>query len=154
MENIASVLEYVTLLGAGQGVLLAAVLLTGRRGNRRANRYLAGLMLALSIHLAVLMLGHGHYPDAVRHPHLLGWDVPVIFLYGPFAFLYIRTMTAQRTAPLGRDLWHGLPAGLVVLYMVPLYLGSAGEKTAWFNNSNFVTDVAAFVNFGVIDNEN
>ena len=147
MERFATLLEYIALLGAGQGVLLAAVLLTGQRGNRRANRYLAGLMLALSVHLVVIMLGHGHFPDTVRHSPLLGWDVPVIFLYGPFAFLYIRTMTAQRAAPLRRDLWHGLLAGLVALYMVPLYLSSAGEKTAWFNNSNFGTDVAAFVMF-------
>ncbi|PAP76433.1 helix-turn-helix transcriptional regulator [Rubrivirga marina] len=118
-------MEAVYLIGAAQGVFLAAVLAS--RGSL-PNRLLAGLVLAFSVDLAVAVY---HASEAaLRHPALIGLDLPIAFLYGPLLYLYVRAF-ADGTARLRpSDAWHLAPFVVAALFFVPLFLRTGPEKLA------------------------
>ena len=113
------------LLGAVQGVFLAAVL-ASRHRNAVPNRLLAGLMLVFSLDLAMAV----YHASAVsaRVPALIGLDLPIALLYGPLLYLYVRTLTSERPALRRADLWHLVPFALVTLFLVPFFLRSGAEN--------------------------
>ena len=113
------------LLGAVQGVFLAAVL-ASRHRNAVPNRLLAGLMLVFSLDLA--MAAYHASAVSVRVPTLIGLDLPIALLYGPLLYLYVRTLTSERPALRRADLWHLVPFALVTLFLVPFFLRSGAEK--------------------------
>ena len=73
-------MEVIYLVGAAQGMFLAA-LLASRDRNTLPNRLLAGLMLAFSIDLAMAV----YHASAARfqQPALVGLDLPLAYLYRP-----------------------------------------------------------------------
>ena len=113
------------LLGAVQGVFLAAVL-ASRHRNAVPNRLLAGLMLVFSLDLAMAV--YHASAVSVRAPALIGLDLPIALLYGPLLYLYVRTLTSERPALRRADLWHLVPFALVTLFLVPFFLRSGAEK--------------------------
>ncbi len=118
-------MEAVFLIGAAQGVFLAAVLAS--RGSL-PNRLLAVLVLAFSVDLAMAVY---HASEAsARHPALIGLDLPLAFAYGPLLYLYVRTF-AERAARLRpSDAWHAVPFVAAALFFVPLWGASGPEKLA------------------------
>ena len=123
-------LHLVILLGAVQGVFLVAVL-AARQQNRTANRCLAVLMFAFTVHLASTVYhAAGLVPVA---PHLFGIAYPMPFLYGPLVYLYALA-AADRTRGVRRtDALHFAPFVATVLAGLPIYMMSAAEKVALFN---------------------
>jgi AraC-like DNA-binding protein len=122
-------LHLAVLLGAVQGVFLAASLATKRR-NRTANRVLAVAMLVFSVSLATTVYHAGGYVS--RFPDFFGVGYPLPFLFGPLVYLYAVT-AADRTRGLRRyDALHFLPFAVVVIAGMPIYLLSGTEKIALF----------------------
>jgi AraC-like DNA-binding protein len=114
-----------SLLGVAQALLLAFVLLTNKRGNRTANRFLAGIAVVLSITVGATILSYAHYFQV--YPHLSRISHPFDFLSGPLLYLYIRSLISRE--PLRKkDLLHFVPAVAAFLYLVPFYLETAEYK--------------------------
>ena len=123
-------LHVVTLLGAVQGVFLAAVL-GSRRRNRTANRLLAALVLAFSIHLASSVYLAAGLERVF--PHFFGAAYPLPLLYGPLVWLYAVT-AADRTRRLTRrDALHLVPFAAVLVAGLPIWLMSGPEKLAFYH---------------------
>jgi AraC-like DNA-binding protein/succinate dehydrogenase hydrophobic anchor subunit len=126
---IATVLSFLFLLAVGQGLFLAAALLSARQPEvRNANRLLSTLLLA-----CVAIIGHawlgiqGLYAD---YPHSALAVATLGLLTGPLLYLYLGSMLFDR--PLGaRAWWHFLPFCLATLAMLPFYLQPAAAKLAW-----------------------
>ncbi|WP_340076549.1 helix-turn-helix domain-containing protein [Leptobacterium sp. I13] len=117
------------LLGAGQGVFISFFLLTHIRGNIKANRLLAALILSFAFYIAVPVLYQTNPDD---FSHLIGIAFIPIFLFGPLTYLYTIELTA--TYNLNYKKWlHFLPGALILLYFLPHYLSSSGEKIEFLN---------------------
>lgn len=117
--NLPAVLS---ILGVGQALLLALVLLTIQRGNRTANRILAAIVVTISVSVSASILSNTHYFQI--YPHLSRINHPFDFLGGPLLFLYIRALTARNSVFGKKTLLHFVPAVLVLLYLTPFYLQS------------------------------
>lgn len=118
------------MLGAVQGLFLAAILLSRQRGSV-ANRILAVLMLALAVDLAMAVYHATGLDEAF--PYLIGIDFPLAFLYGPLIYLYAKTLIRRARMFRNQDRWHFLPFVLLVLLLIPFYLQSGMEKWAFLH---------------------
>ncbi len=122
-------LNIVALLGAMQGLLLAAVLVTKAR-NRTANRLLAAAVLSFTVYLVCAV----YYAAGLVQvwPHLFGVSYPLPFLFGPLVYMYAVT-ASDRSRRLRRlDALHLVPFVLAVLAGLPIYLLSGADKIALF----------------------
>jgi AraC-like DNA-binding protein len=102
------------------GVLLAALLVANPRGNRAANRWLALFVAAL----ALLTLGDLLIETRwlARAPHFAFTTDWLILVLGPCMWLYVRRMVGD-AQPVGwRLALHFVPAGGLLLILLPLYL--------------------------------
>lgn len=122
-------LHVIALLGAIQGVFLASVLALRRR-NRTANRILAALVVAFSLHLASAVYHGAGLVEAL--PHFFGVGHPMPFLYGPLVYLYALTVADRSRRFTGRDALHLIPFLAVVVTGIPIYMMSGAEKVAFF----------------------
>lgn len=124
-------LVLVSSLGVVQALFLALAFVV-RRVNRRADRALAALLLAMAIYL-----GGGAYQaaDLVSWwPTFLGWAHPMPLLFGPLLYLYARYATDADLPMRWRDAWHLAPAGAVIAWALPVYLLPAGDKVALYES--------------------
>lgn len=117
------------LLGAGQGLFLALLLIT-KRTNRTANRILATLMGSYSLVIGAVAFEVANVYDAF--PHLMGTATALPFLYGPLHFLYAKYLSSGERTFKRVDTLHLLPFVGYTLYLLPFYLESAAYKRAFF----------------------
>lgn len=122
-------LHVVTLLGAIQGVFLAGVLVARRR-NRAANRLLAALVFAFSLHLASAVYFAAGL--VTTWPHFFGVGYPLPFLYGPLTWLYALTAADRKRRLRRRDALHFVPFAAVVVAGLPIYLMNGTETLAFY----------------------
>jgi AraC-like DNA-binding protein len=118
-------LHLIILLGAVQGVIIAAAL-AARRRNRTANRLLSTLMIAFALFMA-----SGVYHSArleTAFPHFFGFGYPTPFLFGPLVYLYAVAAADRSWRMRYRDWLHFLPFVIVVVGALPIYLLGAQEK--------------------------
>lgn len=133
--NIWSIL---ILVGAAQGIFLSLFLL-GRPENRQANRWLAALLAAISLHLAEYAADITGI--SFRYPALIAITYPLLFCFGPFYYLYCRGLLNSHTSTgLKTLLYFVLPVAVLVM-MLPFYTMPAQDK---------VDVVLGTVNTGVI----
>ena len=115
------------LIASVQGFFVAFVLFRWRRGDRRANRLLAAVMLLFS----VTMLEYVLYWVGCwgRFPHMAEVSSQFPFLYGPLMWLYLRTIyTGKKIA---RADWLHIAAFLfAVILLIPWYALDAESKRA------------------------
>lgn len=138
--NIPSLL---LLLAAAQGVFLAIVLLTHRRGNRRANGVLALLVLFFALRLLETAAYWTKYLLVI--PHFWLATAGLQFLLGALLYFYARILTDEHFEFRPREAWHLLPfivqtAWLTSFYVLPgatklavleKYLGADNAPVAW-----------------------
>lgn len=112
-----------------QGALLFLFLIAHRTSHRRANLFLAALVLcyALDIGLetlyATLRVADYHW--------LIGLNDALFFLYGPLLFLYARFLTQPDAGANRRWLIHFLPfLGILMVYTPALFTQSVDVKLA------------------------
>lgn len=125
------IIEVVFLLGALHGFILALVL-SQKKVNRVPNKLLALLMIVFSIDLGMAAFHsfglHTSYPD------LIGVDYPLTLLYGPLLYLYVKTMRDGSTTIQQYDYLHFVPFIMLLIYMIPFYMGAPTEKLAFTSN--------------------
>lgn len=113
------------ILGAAQGLFLAAVLFT-KHTNSTANRILAVAMMSYSLYiLSGVYYARGYYETV---PQFIGMSTPLVFLFGPIHYLYAQTVSAGGHTFKKSSLVHLLPFVLVTLYFVPFFLKSGETK--------------------------
>ena len=118
------------ILGALHGVILALVLVQ-KGENKLPNKILASMMVAFSIDLGLAALQLFGLLD--QYTMLIGMDYPVTLLYGPFLYLYVKTMRDARSNIDQYDYLHLIPFCVLLLYMVPFYLEPANNKGCFLN---------------------
>ncbi len=128
---LTTILSGLFLLAIGQGLFLAAALLSmgARRPEARsANGLLAALML-----VCVAVVGHAWLGIAGLYqawPHSALLVLPLGFATGPLLYLYFKRILREQ--PLGRRaLLHFLPFALALFALLPFYLQPAAAKLAW-----------------------
>lgn len=126
METSAKLLATLNLLGVAQALLLAAVLLSVKRGNRMANRFLAAFVIVLAIGVGGATMASE--PLILLYPHLLKFQDPFYFLAAPLLFLYVRALIKGSSGSGKKDLLHFIPFALCLLYLTPFYFQSGEAK--------------------------
>ena len=69
--------------------------------------------------------------DKKEFPLLLGVEIPLPLLQGPFLYLYTSTLTNQKDK---RAFWHFAPAAIVYLLLIPFYNLTGAQKISVYNN--------------------
>lgn len=126
MTSVSSVLIVLSLLGAVQGLLFGAALLSFKRGNKIANRLLSALVFVISIFLFGAVLRTTSY-DLVL-PHLSRIHDPFTFLVSPLLFLYLKTLITKNASFSKKNFLHFIPFGICVVYLIPYYFQSTTAK--------------------------
>jgi AraC-like DNA-binding protein len=132
MQPAVNIFAIFFLLGAAQGVFLAVALLTIKGGNRLANRIFAILLMVWALPLLTAAAYRSNY--ILSFPHLMKNEVPLIFVYGPLFFLYVKALTLKRFAFKKGHLLHFIPFVIDVGYLLPFYLQSSAEKINFWTN--------------------
>jgi len=118
IEQSIGFMSVLVLIGSAQGLLLALALVFMRRGNRRANLFLAALLLILAIGLVDGFQNLTNY--YLRYPYLIGVVWPANFLVGPFLYFYVRELCSPRRLVLsGKQVLHYLPLSGMPCYSFP-----------------------------------
>lgn len=129
MQPAIDLASIILLIGSVQGVFFALILLNTRGAQRHANRYLAIFLLLLALTLVDEFMTWTRY--YLSFPHLLGLIWPTNFLFAPFAYFYVKSLTSIRTYTPGKTIWlHFIPAFIDVVYNLPNYLLPAEQKIA------------------------
>jgi len=122
MDSVA----IVTLLGIVQGFFMGILLLLSKGPNRRANRFLGSLFICYSLSILHFFLDRsGLY---VQVPHLMRVGLPVLFLFGPLFYFYVKVLTDRTVRLRAGDLIHGVPFFILVAVMMPFYLEGREAK--------------------------
>ena len=133
------------LLGVGQALFLIMLLLSFRQKDALPNFLLSFLLFDFSIGLLGTTLGTSGYYE--KWPHLIRLAEPLVFIYGPVIFLYVRSLTGKKIG--SRELLHFLPFVLTVLLLIPFYLKSGDEKIAfvktYFLSNQLMTEAFAMI---------
>jgi AraC-like DNA-binding protein len=102
------------LVGAAQGILLAALILQKYR-RLYANRFIAAMMFTLSMILVNLLLNDiGFYN---HHPRWLNPPLSLPFLIGPLYYLYARFAISPQRRFRRKDFLHYIPFLLIEAYL-------------------------------------
>ncbi len=126
METSAKLLFALSLLGVAQALLLGAALLTVKRGNRIANRFLAAFVTVLAIGVGGATMASDRFIPL--YPHLLKIQDSFYVLGAPLLFLYVSTLIKGKAGSGKKDLLHFLPFALCLLYLIPFYFQSGDAK--------------------------
>ncbi|MBB4801073.1 AraC-like DNA-binding protein [Flavobacterium nitrogenifigens] len=107
------------------------VILTSKKNKSEADKILALWLFFTGFHLFLYYL---HYKkDFTSFPFLLGFELPMPLLQGPFLYLYTSALTNQN--PHRKYNWlHFLPFVIAVLVLMPFFTLSFQEKLTVFQN--------------------
>jgi AraC-like DNA-binding protein len=122
------------LFGTVHGVLLAVVIATWRRGNRRANMILTVLLWLSNLALFnAFIIQSGLYQTITFS---IRWYDALRSLTGPVLYFYVRAMTMTEPHLVSRSRFqtvlhlapHLAPTLVYVLWLVPFFLAPSAEK--------------------------
>lgn len=111
--------EVLALVGVFQGLLLVFAIL-GRDRRARVNQYLAAVALLLALRLAPGALLPWLDDSLLERVELLSF--PIAFLFGPFLWLYVRSLTGAEVH--GRVQTHLIPFAVVAAVALALPEGA------------------------------
>ncbi|HYW31572.1 MAG TPA: helix-turn-helix domain-containing protein [Gemmatimonas sp.] len=133
--------SYTLGVGALNGFIVAILLLRAR-GQRLANRLLAGLVAVVALRLVPYILGYAGFYDAYPWLSFAPFDHPLAV--GPLLWLYVVVLT-EGVLPRGWR-WHLLPAAVhAALWSAVFIVASVPQKTAISDELlPFITPVIAF----------
>lgn len=111
--------------------LFLSFLLFTKKGKSAADQVLAMWLLIISFHLlCYYLLISGEYQE---FPYLLGLEIPLPLVHGPFLYLYTTQLTHQDKQKVPVQI-HFVPAALAFILLSGFYMLSAGEKIYIYNN--------------------
>lgn len=115
----------VFLIAAAQGLFLTVLVFTQRTERRNANLLLGFLLLGFSLTLIDYV---GFWTNYNWYfPHLMGIYEPLAFTFGPLTWLYLVSINTGRPWH-WKDLGHFIPAFLVLIYKMPVFLLPLASK--------------------------
>ncbi len=130
-EPSISLMSVLLLVGAAQAVFLCLVLFRNAHADKPANRTLAWLLLVLALSLLDGFLAETNYYGL--YPWLIGLEWPTNFLYGPLIYLYTLSMITRPGPVRKATAWpHFIPAALLFVYLIPIYLMDPARKALWW----------------------
>lgn len=136
-------LSYLTtlIIGAGiiQGIFLAVILAEIRKGNRRANRILALLLLAFSTNIAHTVLFSDIIPSI--SPHALKINEPFQFVLGPLMYFYVCQLTLVDFRLKPKKLLHFIPFILNCLLLFPLGISGSGSLKKFIEENSYALSI-------------
>lgn len=107
------------------------VILASKKDKSEADKILAFWLFFTGFHLFLYYL---HYKnDFASFPYLLGFELPMPLLQGPFLFLYTSALTNQNRHK-KYNLLHFLPFVVACLILIPFFRLSFEEKLKVFQN--------------------
>ena len=121
----------IILFGAAQGLFLSVYLFT-KSENRDANKWLAFLLIAISLHL--FEYGADISGITLKYPFLLALTYPLLFCFGPFYYIYCHYLLDKNYKVSVKSILHFIPALLVLLMMLPFYAMSKNQKISFIEN--------------------
>ncbi len=146
MTLFSKLFELVTAAAGFLGIFLSVVLITAKNGNRKANRYLAVLLVVFS----VIIFHSSYFPQyllSTRHV-IRELNEPFLLLVGPFIYFYMREMVSGE----GRwyDVVHFIPITLFFgLWLPVLFFGERYILSGWIDSNTpalvHATWIAAFL---------
>lgn len=124
-------------------------LLISKPRKTRADRILCWWLLCIGLHLFLFYL---HFSAAVyKVPSLLGANIPLPLLHGPFLYLYTLALTGSLPKKRGYRLLHFIPALISLLYLIPVfYTLPSAQKADIFKHNGAGFETFMLVNWIVI----
>ncbi|MCB1185097.1 helix-turn-helix transcriptional regulator [bacterium] len=117
------------LYSAVQGLVLAGHFLLRRSGDPVANRWLALVLLLISVHVGETVLTETSLVAAA--PWASGATWFLVFLVGPAYWFHLRSLVRPDAGWRRRDLLHVVPALVILVDGVPWLTAPAEQKIAW-----------------------
>ena len=119
---------YIVLVFSGiiLGVLSSSILLFSNKAHKHAN-----LLLAFTILITVLNISTNALLKTdfyVNHPHFFRITSPLLYIYSPLAYLYIRAIVKDETGFKKWDWLFFIPAFLHFCELLPFYILSTEAK--------------------------
>lgn len=109
-----------------------SVLLIGKKGKSEADKILTIWLMVIGIHLTAFYLYlSGNY---VKIPWLLGIELPLPLVHGPFLFLYTMSLTQVRRIK-GIGILHFLPAVVTYILMTPFFRLSFEQRISVYQHN-------------------
>jgi AraC-like DNA-binding protein len=113
-------------LGALFALAVAAALVAAPR-QRRANRWVAALLVVMALKLMPYVLGYAGFYDA--YPWLSFAPLDHTLAFGPLLWLHVQQRTREQLPP--HWAWHLLPAAAVALYFTACFVQPLDWKDRW-----------------------
>jgi AraC-like DNA-binding protein len=121
----------IILCGTVQGLFLSFYLFT-KPENRDANKWLAFLLTAISLHL--LEYGADISGITLKYPFLLALSYPLLFCLGPLYYIYCHYLLDKNYKVSIKSMLHFIPSFAVLFMMLPFYTMSSNEKISFIQN--------------------
>lgn len=109
---------------------LSFVLLT-KKEKSISDKILFVWLSVILIHLTLFALISSK--EYIRFPYLLGLEIPLPFLHGPFLFLYTTSLTDGKTTN-SKTTLHFIPYALALISIIPFLLLSSEDKILVYRN--------------------
>ncbi len=122
------------ILGIAQGLFLGMILITIRRGNRRANLVMGTLIILFAVSISHFAFLKTNVYEI--YPHLYKTAQPLLFLFGPLFLLYVRIHTERNFRFHASFLLHFIPFVLFIIYLLPVYTMPASEKIGYIRSAS------------------
>src|SRR5262245_18140436 len=104
---------------------LLAIILVSKKGRTQSDNILALWLGFICMHFTFFYIFiTGKF---VQFPYVLGFEIPMSLLYGPFLLLYTTSLTHKKRIK-SITLLHFLPAVIIYLRLIPFYILSSEEK--------------------------
>ena len=126
MQPEISLLAVICLIGAAQGVFLMTALWDKKIANHDANRYLVAFLMVFTLALIDEFFYQSRY--FYLFPYLVGLSWPTEFLYAPFFYFYILSLTVTPVVIRKKQLWHFLPFVIGFALAMPTWMLTPDEK--------------------------
>lgn len=124
---LKTIIPYIYLLAAGQGVFLSMIILFPNRFRNRSVLALTALLTILfSYNLLYYFLAYSGL--MVQVPHLFMTHGSLILLYGPILFLMFRLMSNEAFELRWQHLLHAIPFSAFLIAFMPMFLLPADVK--------------------------
>ena len=127
--------DFISILiftGFIQGIFIGTIHLIKGGTNRKANKYLGWLLIISSITILHFLFFRAGIYKAYPHAHKIFY--PLLFLIGPFFYLYVKQLIKPKENISLKSFLHFIPSLVVLILLVPYYIQSANNKLELINN--------------------
>lgn len=135
------------IVGITLTLFLEFVLLT-KENKCKADKILVTWLFVIAFHLTTFsLISTNKY---LQFPYLLGLEIPIPLLHGPFLFLYTTSLTKGKTEA-SNKLLHFIPYALVLISTIPfLLLNSEDKIIVYRNEGEAYSTLKSIIYYGII----